>query len=67
MDLKWAPHMPLKQPASQLLHAAVRVWRHLHQWTVLYNKRRLVRQVSSAKTLQACDLSASANEIYKSE
>ena len=28
MDLKWAPHTPLQQPASQLLHALVRLWRH---------------------------------------
>ena len=43
MDLKWAPHTPLQQPASQLLHAAVRGWRHLRERTVFYNERRLLR------------------------
>ena len=52
---------------SQLLHAAVRMWRHLRERTVFYNERRLLGQASSAKTLQAYNLSVSANEIYKSE
>ena len=67
IDLNWAPYSPLQQPASQLLHAAVRVWRHLRERTVFYNERRLLRQASSAMTLQDFDLPASLNEIYKCE
>ena len=55
------PHTPLQQPASQLLHATVRVWRHLRKQT--YARQ----QALSAKTLQVFDLSASVNEIYWSE
>ena len=35
----------LQQPASQLLHIAVRVWRQLHEQTVFRNKRCLLSVV----------------------
>ena len=60
VDLNWAPHTLLQQPVPALARGGKSV-------TSLTRANCPLQQASSAKTLQVFDLSASVNEIYKSE